>query len=405
MIKLRPENFGGLIFNTKNGVRLDLDQSGFALTKDFIQKRKIALSKSQQIFLQDLCQKLNLNKTESYSIQPLKVKKINYPFAVLNSPVLVDFQITGKCNLACPHCYAQASSQGRHVPLKDIILVLEQCRQAGVLEVALGGGEPTIHPDFAKILKIATKKGLVVNLATNGKTMTKSLARQLANYCGAVALSLEFINAEFKKRRGYDFAKFLNSVKLIKDSGLRLVFQITVSAQNLDKLESIVKFLSPYQPYGVVFLTYKPVGRGEFFDSPLFNIKSRRILARLNQCFKILQQHQVKIGYDCCLGNLITGIDRETGGEIYGCSALRESVAVDTGLNVLPCSFIKGGRLGNLKEQNLLTIWHNHQAELFRQQFLAKITQNAVCKICPHKLTCLGGCPVFNLVRCQKLSP
>lgn len=401
MIKLRTENFGGLIFNTNNGVRLALDREGFVVTKKFIEQGSDRLSIKQELFLREIVSQLELNQKENYLIHHWQVKKLDYPFSVLNSPVLVDFQITSKCNLACPHCYAQASKFGRHVPLKDIITVLDQCQKAGVLEVALGGGEPTIHPDFVKILKIANQKSLVPNLATNGKAMTKTLAKKLARYCGAVALSIEFINDEFKKRRGYDFNKFLASAKLIKEAGLRLVFQITVSQTNLFKIKKTVKLLSSYQPYGMVFLTYKPVGRAKRFDSPLFNITNKKILAELKKCFSILQDNRIKIGYDCCMGNLLTGLDWEAKGEIYGCSALRESVAVDTNLNVLPCSFVMDQKLGNLKNQDLISIWHSYQSNSFRDKFKQKISQHKICQNCPHKTNCLGGCPAFNLVKCQ----
>jgi len=230
MLKLRPENFGGLIFNTENGVKLSIDQDGFITTKNFIEKNKRDFTNQQKSFLFDICQKLDLKAKEYYIVNHTNPGNLkHYPFPVLQAPTLVDFQITNYCNLSCPHCYAESSPAAAHVSYADIIRVLDNCQKAGVFEVALGGGEPTLHPNFSQILKACRKRDLVCNLATNGKELNKKMVQLLAKYCGAVALSLEFIGKEFKKRRGYNFKKFLNSVNLIKKTNLRLVFQIARS--------------------------------------------------------------------------------------------------------------------------------------------------------------------------------
>lgn len=402
MLKLRSENFGGLVFNTKNGAKLFVDEKGFITIQDFIKRTKRSFTASEQIFLQNICRQLNLNKKEFYLIHlkpPHKIK--NYSFKVLNSPILVDFQITNHCNSNCPHCYAESSSSADHVSFTDIIKVLDNCEEAGVFEVALGGGEPTLHPRLVDILKAAQKRNLVCNLATNGRQLDNRLVQIFAKYCGAVALSIEFLGKDFKKRRGFDFERFLASAELIKKTNLRLVFQITVSQGNLFKITEITEFLSKYEPYGIVFLTYKPVGRGENFDLPLYDMVNNEVLKEFKKCFDILGKKQIKIGYDCCMGNLLTGLNFENKAEIYGCSATRESIAVNTNLDVLPCSFVTGHKLGNLNENDLVSVWHSYQCCLFRDQFEQKIAIDKKCRTCQHKLTCLGGCPVFDLVRCK----
>ena len=184
MIKLRPENFGGLAFNTETGTKLFLDQEGFNTLSDFIQGKAAKVDKTTKEFLADACQKLNVGKRQFYFAYPNPQPKTKYyPFTVLNAPTLVDFQITQTCNLSCPHCYAESIKRNGHVPLKDIIMVFDKCKEAGVFEVALGGGEPTLHPDFLKILKAAKQRDLVCNLATNGKSLDIKKAKILKKYC------------------------------------------------------------------------------------------------------------------------------------------------------------------------------------------------------------------------------
>ena len=80
-------------------------------------------------------------------------------------------EITASCNLRCPMCYASSGPGGRH-------LSFEECRAAidrlvaveGRAEVLqLSGGEPTIHPEFARILEYACAQPIdVVMINTNG---------------------------------------------------------------------------------------------------------------------------------------------------------------------------------------------------------------------------------------------
>ena len=80
-------------------------------------------------------------------------------------------EITSKCNLNCPMCYAASGPEGRH-------LTAAQCRAAidrlveveGRPEVLqLSGGEPTIHPEFVELLDYACQQPIdVVMINTNG---------------------------------------------------------------------------------------------------------------------------------------------------------------------------------------------------------------------------------------------
>src|ERR1700694_1735908 len=66
-------------------------------------------------------------------------------------------EMTSACNLACPMCYAASGPGGKH-------LSFDECRRAidrlveveGRPEVLqLSGGEPTIHPEFLRVLEYA----------------------------------------------------------------------------------------------------------------------------------------------------------------------------------------------------------------------------------------------------------
>ena len=76
------------------------------------------------------------------------------PFWSEDGPELLDLSITKYCERCCDFCYRQANPSGSHIPLSDISIIVKQAKEIGVLQIALGGGNPNQHPNFIEILKI-----------------------------------------------------------------------------------------------------------------------------------------------------------------------------------------------------------------------------------------------------------
>ncbi|HEY9178217.1 MAG TPA: radical SAM protein [Flavipsychrobacter sp.] len=97
-------------------------------------------------------------------------------------------EVTDRCNLACPTCYAMSSPHyGRHRTLEEIEQMLDiiVANEGEPDVVQISGGEPTIHPQFFDILDIAKKKPikhLMIN--TNGIRIANDpgFAERLATY-------------------------------------------------------------------------------------------------------------------------------------------------------------------------------------------------------------------------------
>ncbi len=80
-------------------------------------------------------------------------------------------EITNRCNLHCPVCYASSGVQVNKDPsLHDIETQLNQLFQhAGGVNVQLSGGEPTMRADLPDIIALTREKGFpFVQLNTNG---------------------------------------------------------------------------------------------------------------------------------------------------------------------------------------------------------------------------------------------
>ncbi|NLW86173.1 MAG: radical SAM protein [Planctomycetes bacterium] len=95
----------------------------------------------------------------------------------LSSPCLAQIDLTNRCNMRCPVCFANAGVTGRvfEPPYEEIVRqlqVLRDLRPTPCTAIQFTGGEPTVHPDFLKIVSTARDMGFShIQIATNGLTL------------------------------------------------------------------------------------------------------------------------------------------------------------------------------------------------------------------------------------------
>ena len=91
------------------------------------------------------------------------------------SPISVNLDLTSACNFACPYCVdSKVINRGQVLETETIEKTMDVLRSHGLLSVILiGGGEPTLHKDFGKIVRDAKKRKLQVGIVTNGSRMDR----------------------------------------------------------------------------------------------------------------------------------------------------------------------------------------------------------------------------------------
>lgn len=79
-------------------------------------------------------------------------------------------EVTSRCDLACPVCFASAGRHGTDAPLDEIGRWLDVLAAAGGrVHVQLSGGEPTVRDDLPDIVRLVRRRGFdFVQLNTNG---------------------------------------------------------------------------------------------------------------------------------------------------------------------------------------------------------------------------------------------
>ena len=85
-------------------------------------------------------------------------------------PLMAMVEITGRCNMACPICFAGTRASGHDVSLTEIKKRIDNLLLcAGPIPLQISGGEPTLHPDLPTIINYAKQRGFKnIELVTNG---------------------------------------------------------------------------------------------------------------------------------------------------------------------------------------------------------------------------------------------
>ena len=86
-------------------------------------------------------------------------------------------QITTRCQMSCAHCCYACTTQGEDMSLATFRHALEYCAAHSDIP-CIGGGEPTLHPHFEKMLLEAIASdtsGCKVSIVTNGGVKRRAL--------------------------------------------------------------------------------------------------------------------------------------------------------------------------------------------------------------------------------------
>lgn len=127
----------------------------------------------------------------SYKISAHATKILSYLREEPIFPVTLELDITSKCTRKCPDCPSSRSSDFHHLSVRFIsnLMASLEGETRGLL---LTGGEPTISPDFAKVVKLARKYNFQdIAVVTNGSLLhLNSVVDALVSHVSTIRISL-----------------------------------------------------------------------------------------------------------------------------------------------------------------------------------------------------------------------
>ncbi len=167
-------------------------------------------------------------------------------------------ELTNRCNLKCPVCFASAGEQKpRDLSLEEIGKQYDfLMAHGGPFNIQLSGGEPTVREDLDKIIALGREKGFTFfQLNTNGLRLANELgyARHLAK-AGVSTVFLQFDGLDdeiYRTLRGADLtATKLRALENCREAGLPVVLVPTVApGVNDQALGDILRFALEHAPH------------------------------------------------------------------------------------------------------------------------------------------------------------
>lgn len=190
-------------------------------------------------------------------------------------PLVLVWEMTQACELACKHCRADAQPD-RHpgeLTTAEAESLLEETRKFGPGQlVVLSGGDPLARDDVTSLVRFGVDLGLQMTLTPSGtSSLTADRVRSLADAgLRRLALSLDGPTPESHDDfRGEDgsYADTIAAAEAARDADLPLQINTTVCAETVEylpRLRNRVRDLGAVM-WSVFFLV--PIGRGSVLDS------------------------------------------------------------------------------------------------------------------------------------------
>ncbi|MFF6995253.1 mycofactocin radical SAM maturase [Streptomyces sp. NPDC008313] len=200
------------------------------------------------------------------------MKLVEHMSRGLDAPICLTWELTYACNLSCVHCL---SSSGRRDPREldtaECRAVIDELRRMQVFYVNIGGGEPTVRPDFWELVDYATDHQVGVKFSTNGVRITEDRARRLAasDYVD-VQISLDGATAEVNDavRGAGSYVTATTAMRRLADAGFSgFKISVVVTRQNAGQLDDFAALADEFGAQ-LRLTRLRPSGRGaDVWDS------------------------------------------------------------------------------------------------------------------------------------------
>lgn len=217
-------------------------------------------------------------------------------------------ELTKRCNLHCPVCFASAGEGESSDPSIDEIRhqyeILKQ--QGRAFNIQLSGGEPTLRDDLDEIIRLGRESGFsYFQLNTNGLRIAaeEGYAQRLRDM-GVSCVFLQFDGCRddvYETLRGQPLlALKQKAIKACEEAGLSVVLVPVIAAGvNEDQAGEILRFA----------LQHHPAVRGVHFQ-PLSTFGRCKLPALQETCCGVQTQKRITIP------RMLKFIEEQTGGEI-----------------------------------------------------------------------------------------
>lgn len=171
--------------------------------------------------------------------------------ARLEIPLNGTFEVTPLCNMNCRMCYVRMDREQQEsiAPLRTAEEWLELGRTAkerGMTYLLLTGGEPFLRRDFRQIMQGLHRMGFVLSINSNG-TMIDEKTVEWLKETPPIRINITLYGASDETygrlcRNPQGFTQVTKAIRLLKEAGILVKLNCSVTPYNAEDLEQIFAF-------------------------------------------------------------------------------------------------------------------------------------------------------------------
>ena len=289
------------------------------------------------------------------------------------APEYIQLYPTLRCNKSCGFCFNRGIHAEDELSLKNYKIMLDILSSLGIKYIDIMGGEPFMFEELPAITIMTIKKGLGLNISTNG-TYIDRLKRYLSEFSNRVNVGIS-INSMDE----------LNTSKSVIVS-FRAITKTLYIPDSVAHITDLILQLKPRKHY----LIY-PDNLKALYDDSL-TLPFYMFYQKYKQSYE-----QMGIGAVYCGGFVSYGNEYH-----YRCPAGTTKLGIMPDGSVYPCNLFFGMeefRLGNILTDDFQKIWTNPLLDEFRKFRVSPCP----LKNCSLYNFCRGGCPAHSLLAYGKL--
>lgn len=187
---------------------------------------------------------------QKYKDGPL-TKFLTQKASKLRIPISGAFELTPLCNMDCKMCYVKLTKEqvekiGKHRTTQEWVDLAQEAKEKGMLYLLLTGGEPFLYKDFKELYIKLYKMGFVISINSNGTLIDEEIIEWLKDYppqrinITLYGGSNETYNRLCNNPKGFD--QVSKAINLLKEVGINVKLNCTITPYNSDDLELVHKF-------------------------------------------------------------------------------------------------------------------------------------------------------------------
>jgi MoaA/NifB/PqqE/SkfB family radical SAM enzyme len=225
------------------------------------------------------------------------------------------------CNNKCIHCFVEKKKSVEDLSEEVLRTTIDEAPKGSI--VSFTGGEPTIRPDFIRLLKYASDKGHITNLQSNGiKFAEEDFTKQVVPYLQSITFPIHSSDAKiFDIVTGIpgSFEPTIEGFKNLVKSKVIMMTQTVINQYNYKTLLDTFDMIQILAPGAGMTLTFPhPVGAAHTTEVvPKLSEVAEYITPVLKKYGYLMHTHYIPRCYLYPYQDIVSNVDREDMGDTW----------------------------------------------------------------------------------------